>query len=423
MTHGPSSAADSFSNSILSIPAERNFPGHFLNFSFAPRRVFTCLAFAAALALAPLPAFAQHGGGGGGGHSGGGGGGHGGFGGSHGGGSHGGSPSGAPGGYGGGSSGSGASGGSGSSAHITSSSRFIGTSTWQPPPSAARGTTGAASSHFIAADEAAASGTRVAVAPVEPKGMRGPLSASTALRGRPSTMRTTPFASQFVGAPPHVPRFPPRRFQPVFFDPFFFGFGGCFGPFFFGCGGFGGGFFGLGYGYGYCDPYWGCPGFSYYNGGYYGNQIYNDSTNGGGYENTPSNEFNPSRYAYPPEEPAYVGGGSSSDTSVVLFLKDGTVYAVTEYWVADNKLHYVTNYGGENAIDLDTIDMQRTVDVNAKRGITITLRPAPQTQTPPNSPNPDSPNNVQPAPGDVPMEPYPPAPPPDAPPPANPPPQ
>jgi hypothetical protein len=65
---------------------------------------------------------------------------------------------------------------------------------------------------------------------------------------------------------------------------------------------------------------------------------------------------------------------------VVLFLKDGTVYAITDYWIADNKLHYVTNYGGENSIPLDQLDMQRTVDVNAKRGINITLRPTPQSQ-------------------------------------------
>jgi hypothetical protein len=67
----------------------------------------------------------------------------------------------------------------------------------------------------------------------------------------------------------------------------------------------------------------------------------------------------------------------------VLFLKDGTVYAITDYWIADNKLHYVTNYGGENSIPLDQLDMQRTVDANAKRGINITLRPTPQQQVPP----------------------------------------
>jgi hypothetical protein len=360
------------------------------------RHLFAALTFAALLALAPHPAFAQHGGGGGGRHSGGGGGGHsGGGGGGHfggGGGSHGSGPAG----YGGGaSSGSGSGNGSGnagatnSAAHSAMSSRFIGGSTWQAPPSPAMRGGAQPSTHFISPDEAAASGARVIRGPVEPKGIGNPLGASTALRGSPLTtgatnnaMRTRPYA-QYVGAPPHVPG-PPRRFPPFFFGPGF-GFGGCFGPFFFGCGGgfFGGGFvFGLGYGYGYCDPFWGCPaGYygGYYNGGYYGNQIYNDTTS----ESSVSNEFNPSRYwgpSAPPEEIGGSGGASSSDSEVVLFLKDGTVYAITDYWVADNKLHYITNYGGENSIPLDELDMQRTVDTNAKRGINITLRPTPQSQ-------------------------------------------
>ena len=284
------------------------------------------------------------------------------------------------------------------------------------------------STHFITADEAAASNARVMRPPVEPRGIGNPLGASTALRGSSFTsgatsnaMRTRPFAAQF-GGPPHVPGRPFRN-RPIFFGPGFgpgFGFGGCFGPFFFGCGGgfFGGGFgfgFGLGYGYGYCDPFWGCPaGFygSYYNGGYYGNQIYNQSTD----DSSVSSEFNPSRYWGPSAPPEETGGGggsaSSSDSEVVLFLKDGTVYAITDYWIADNKLHYVTNYGGENSIPLDQLDMQRTVDTNAKRGINITLRPTPQQQA---APEPDAPPqpDAQPAPQ--------PNAPPDAQPPANPP--
>jgi hypothetical protein len=81
---------------------------------------------------------------------------------------------------------------------------------------------------------------------------------------------------------------------------------------------------------------------------------------------------------------------------MVLYLKDGTVYALEDYWVADGKLHYVTNYGGENAIDLDTIDMQRTVDVNAKRGINVTLRPAPMQQDQSQSPSAPNPQPVAP---------------------------
>ena len=372
--------------------------------SRAPLHLFASLTFAALLGLAPHPAFAQHGGGGGGGgHAGGG------FGGSHGGGFGGGghASGGAPVGYGGGSghasgtSGSTGSGATNSAAHSAASSRFIGGSTWQAPPSAAMRGGAQPSTHFITADEAAASGAHVVARPVEPRGISNPLGASTALRGSSFTsgatsnaIRTRPYAAQFVGAPPHVPPFP-RRY-PIFYPGF--GFGGCFGPFFFGCGGgfFGGGFYGggfygggfgfglgYGYGYGYCDPFWGCPAGlygSYYNGGYYGNQIYNATTD----ESSVSNEFNPSRYWGPSAPPEETGGGggasSSSDSEVVLFLKDGTVYAITDYWIADNKLHYVTNYGGENSIPLDQLDMQRTVDTNAKRGINITLRPTPQSQ-------------------------------------------
>ncbi len=228
-------------------------------------------------------------------------------------------------------------------------------------------------------------------APTEPRGMRGPLSASTAMRG-------TYTGSVVSGLPPHIGPFPPRRVQPVFFIG-----GGCFGGFYPGfCGGgfFGGGFWGYGYGWG-CDPFWGCPGWfgggysnvyngGYYNGGSYGNVIYGASTD----DSSVSNEFNPSRYANSPESgaaeigvapdgagaPENGGDYAAIAPEMALYLKDGTVYALSDYWVAGGKLHYVTNYGGENAIDLEQIDMQRTVDVNAKRGINVTLKPAPAAQ-------------------------------------------
>jgi len=37
----------------------------------------------------------------------------------------------------------------------------------------------------------------------------------------------------------------------------------------------------------------------------------------------------------------------------------------------------VTDGARENAIDLDQIDVQRTVDENAARGVNFTLKPAP----------------------------------------------
>ena len=57
-------------------------------------------------------------------------------------------------------------------------------------------------------------------------------------------------------------------------------------------------------------------------------------------------------------------------TYVLLFLKDGSNFAVSDYWLSGGKLHYVTSYGGENAIDEAQLDLQRTVNENATRGVT-----------------------------------------------------
>jgi len=63
----------------------------------------------------------------------------------------------------------------------------------------------------------------------------------------------------------------------------------------------------------------------------------------------------------------------------MLQLKDGSVYGLTAYWVEGGELHYVTNYGGENVIPLDQIDLAKTVALNASRGqgFVLAAKPAP----------------------------------------------
>ena len=73
---------------------------------------------------------------------------------------------------------------------------------------------------------------------------------------------------------------------------------------------------------------------------------------------------------------------ASAQPYVVVFLRDGSSYAVSDYWLAGGKLHYVTSYGGENSVDANQLDLQRTVNENASHGITFTLRPAPATDAP-----------------------------------------
>jgi hypothetical protein len=40
-------------------------------------------------------------------------------------------------------------------------------------------------------------------------------------------------------------------------------------------------------------------------------------------------------------------------------------------------LHYTVNYGGESTLNMDEVDLQRTVDENARRGIRFSLKPNP----------------------------------------------
>ena len=76
------------------------------------------------------------------------------------------------------------------------------------------------------------------------------------------------------------------------------------------------------------------------------------------------------------------GNVADSTPTVLLYMKDGTTFAASDYWVTDGKLHYSVNYSGESSMDVDQLDLQRTVDENAKRGVRFTLKPQPNTYTP-----------------------------------------
>lgn len=197
-----------------------------------------------------------------------------------------------------------------------------------------------------------------------------------------------------VSSPPRV--FSPRPRRPGQFGGFGF-FPGSFG--------FGFPFIGLGF-FPDCNPFWawpwayGCGSLGYWNGinsefGY----------NGGFYTQYEPEEQEPeqpeaeqlsegisSNVFIPPPEPSSPEEIQAEKTLTVLFMKDGAVYAITDYWVADGKLYYLTAYGAEDAIDMNDLDLQKTVDVNAKRGVSFTLKPKPdQNPPPPDQQNPPDP--------------------------------
>jgi len=317
-------------------------------------KILSVAVLAAAFGVAPNPAFAQHGGGGGGGHSGGGGGGH----------------------ASGGSSSGGGHFSGGAPVHASAPHATMGGG-GRPAGIAPRaGSAGAANfnaarNHFV-----------------DPPG-----SISSRAVRRPFLGSSNPAVVQ-----PRSPFLGRRR-------GFFFGEGGCFNGFFpgfcdgffpFGFGGFGFGFgYGFGpWGYGFGPWGYGYDGFGYSNYGYpYDSSMSGDiEANVEGQTGNMENRLEDNPY-YGAEAESLApslsnGSRSGADANaplVMLYLKDGTVYALSNYWVADGKLHYKTQYGGENSVPLDLIDIQHTVDVNAKRGVNITLRPAPDAAPAPQS--------------------------------------
>ena len=88
-----------------------------------------------------------------------------------------------------------------------------------------------------------------------------------------------------------------------------------------------------------------------------------------------------------PNDNPDTGNVSASRPTVLLYLKDGTTYAATDYWLQDGVLHYIVNYGGESTLNMDELDLQRTVNENARRGINFSLHPSPSSVYPQPSSN------------------------------------
>jgi hypothetical protein len=66
-----------------------------------------------------------------------------------------------------------------------------------------------------------------------------------------------------------------------------------------------------------------------------------------------------------------------------LVLKEGISFGVIDYWVDGDKLGYVTTYGIEKTIDLDRLDLDKTVKLNSSRGIPFVLNERAAPSTPP----------------------------------------
>jgi hypothetical protein len=123
----------------------------------------------------------------------------------------------------------------------------------------------------------------------------------------------------------------------------------------------------------YWNGYGGGLDLSYDQGYETGDQVQpNDQQEPGG-----SQDWNSNVYRTPPA-PSTGAQSQSVAPLTVLWLKGGTSFAVTDYWLAGDQLHYQTSYGGQNAIAIDELDLQKTVNANASPGAGFVLRPGPQ---------------------------------------------
>lgn len=95
------------------------------------------------------------------------------------------------------------------------------------------------------------------------------------------------------------------------------------------------------------------------------------------YQFVPGTSYVVPQYEYP-----VYPADSYGDEVPQLFLKDGSVYDVTDYWVVNGQLHFtMLEEGGtkpvEHVIGFDELDLQKTVDTNTARGFRFVLRNQP----------------------------------------------
>jgi hypothetical protein len=57
----------------------------------------------------------------------------------------------------------------------------------------------------------------------------------------------------------------------------------------------------------------------------------------------------------------------------LLVFKDHSIYAVTDYWKEGDRVCYTTNYGSQNCVSLDQLDLDLSKKLNAERNVKFEL--------------------------------------------------
>ena len=178
-----------------------------------------------------------------------------------------------------------------------------------------------------------------------------------------------------------------------------FGFG-RFGGGGFGWGGWGWGFGGPWLGFGLWDPFWFDPWWGA--GPAYGYGYYTDpNSNVYGYPD--SGYSAPDDYSTPPpqQDDQYDPGNSNGNWAtpngpspsaapnsanlavpILIYMKNGSVLTVRDYWMIDGELHYILMSGAQRTADLEQVDLPRTNTENAKSGVKFIFKSEPSVAAP-----------------------------------------
>jgi len=126
------------------------------------------------------------------------------------------------------------------------------------------------------------------------------------------------------------------------------------------------------------DPIWGWPGYDRYKypANYGPGYSYDDNSS---YSAPPEGYQGSDVVASPIDEgqPTASSLDAGIDMPTLLYMRDGSVFAANDYWVENGKLHYVVSNSTEKIVDLDQVDVKRTIAENVSLGKRVTFKARP----------------------------------------------
>ena len=97
--------------------------------------------------------------------------------------------------------------------------------------------------------------------------------------------------------------------------------------------------------------------------------------------------------------PSLAPNSANLAVPVLIYMKNGSILTVRDYWMIDGELHYILMSGAQRTVNLEQVDLPRTNTENAKSGVKFIFKSEPSV-TAPAQPDaePGSPNGPAPAP-------------------------